>query len=140
MSSPDPDELLRQLDPGIADLKAKAELAQQRISTSSATRRSRDGSVSVTVGAGGGLTGLDLTDRAYEQPPAKLAAEIMRLAGQAQQQVSADVVAAFSGLVGPNSAAMDVLHPFLPTVEGTDDQPATSDPTEDLDNDERELW
>jgi DNA-binding protein YbaB len=132
--------LLRQLDPGIADLKARADEAAERLSTSSATRQSKNGSVSVTVGPGGNLMGLNLNEQAYEQPPAKLAAEIMRLAGQAQQQVSADVAAAFSGLVGPNSPAMDVLSPFLRKEEGTDDRPATSESTDERDNDERELW
>lgn len=122
MSSPDPDELLRQLDPGIAELKAKAERARERAAASSATRRSQDGSVSVTVGAGGGLTGLHLTERAYQRPPGQLAAEIMRLVGQARQQVGAEVLAAFSSLVGPDSPAMGVLTPFLPP-EPTDDTP-----------------
>lgn len=140
MSTPDPDELLRQLDPGIADLKAKAELASERISTSSATRHSKDGSVSVTVGPGGNLVGLNLTEQAYQQPPAKLAAEILQLSGQAQQQVSAEIMAAFGGLVGPDSSAMDVLTPFLPRTEGTDERPAASEHTDEPDNDERELW
>jgi YbaB/EbfC DNA-binding family len=114
LTTPDPDELLRQLDPGIAELKAKAELAQERIGASSATKQSSDRSVSVTVGPGGNLTGLNLTEQAYQRPPADLAAQIMQLAGQAQQQVGAEIMATFSGLVGPDSTAMSVLTPFLP--------------------------
>lgn len=120
MSTPDPDELLRQLDPGIAELKAKAEQAQEQLVSSSATKRSPDGAVSVTVGPGGNLTGLELTERAYQQSPTQLAALIMRLSGQAQQQVAAVMMEAFTGLVGPNSPALDVLTPFLPPAP--DDQ------------------
>lgn len=114
MSTPDPDELLRQLDPGLVELKARAEQAQDVIATSSSTTRAPDGSISVTVGPGGNLTGLQLTERAYQQPPDRLAAQIMRLAGQAQQEVGAQVVAAFGGLVGADSPAMSVLSEFLP--------------------------
>lgn len=114
MSTPDPDELLRALDPGLAELKAKAEQAQEQLASSTATRRSTDGAVSVTVGPGGNLTALNLTERAYQQPPSQLAAQIMQLATQAQQQVSAKVMEAFTGLVGPTSPALDVLTPFLP--------------------------
>lgn len=130
MSSPDPDELLRQLDPGIAELKAKAELAQEQLASSSATTRSSDGSVSVTVGPGGNLTGLNLTERAYQRPPRQLAAQIMQLAAQAQQQVSAQVMAAFGGLVGADSPAMSVLSPFLPP-EPSEGEPETPAPHPD---------
>lgn len=131
MSTPDPDELLRQLDPGIAELKVKAEQAQERAATSSATRRSPDGSVSVTVGAGGNLTGLELNERAYQRPPRQLAAEIMGLVSQAQQQVSAEVMAAFSSLVGPDSPALSVLTPFLPQEPTDDAQDAEPTPHPD---------
>jgi hypothetical protein len=141
LTTPDPDELLRQLDPGIAELKAKAELAQERIGASSATRRSADRSVSVTVGPGGNLTGLDLTEHAYQRPPADLAAQIMQLAGQAQQQVSAEIMAALRGLVGPDSTALSVLSPFLPPQRDDDKAPGHRPANEvEADYDEGDLW
>ena len=130
MSTPDPDELLRALDPGLAELKAKAEQAQEQLATSTATRRSADGAVSVTVGPGGNLTALNLTERAYQQPPSRLAAQIMQLATQAQQQVSAKVMEAFTGLVGPTSPALDVLTPFLPP-EPQEQEPEAPAPNPD---------
>lgn len=131
MSTPDPDELLRQLDPGIAELKVKAEQARERAATSSATRRAPDGSVSVTVGAGGSLTALELTERAYQRPPRQLAAEIMRLVNEARQQVGAEVMAAFSSLVGPDSPALSVLTPFLPREPADDAEDAEPAPHPD---------
>jgi hypothetical protein len=141
LSTPDPDELLRQLDPGIAELKVQAELAQEQISSSRATRHSQDGSVSVTVGPGGNLVELTLTERAYQRPPEQLAAQILQLNGQAQQQVSAEIVAAFSGLVGPDSDAMSVLSPFLPPpAEPTEPTERGRRPDVELDYDEGDLW
>lgn len=124
MSTPDPDELLRALDPGLAELKMKAEQAQEQLASSTATKRSPDGAVSVTVGPGGNLTALELTERAYQQSPSQLAAQIMRLATQAQQQVGAKMMEAFTGLVGPDSPALDVLTPFLPPEAEEQEEPA----------------
>lgn len=127
MSTPDPDELLRALDPGIAELKAKAERAQEQLAAATATTRSPDGAVAVTVGPGGNLTGLDLTERAYQQSPSQLAAQIMRLATQAQTQVGARMMETLTGLVGPDSPALDVLTPFLPP-EPAEQEPAEQEP------------
>lgn len=122
MTTPHPDETLRQLDPELADLKARAELAQEQLASSSATSAAPDGSVTVTVGPGGNLTGLTLTERAYVHDPARLAGQIMELVGKAQRQVGAEMMAAFGGLVGSDSPAMDVLAPFLPPP-GPEDEP-----------------
>jgi YbaB/EbfC DNA-binding family len=128
VTTPDPDETLRRLDPELADLKARAEQAQAQLASSSATSANPDGSVTVTVGPGGAMTGLTLTERAYQQDPARLAGQIMELAGKAQRQVGAQVMAAFGGLVGEDSPAMDVLTPFLPPPGPEDEQDGGDQP------------
>lgn len=111
-------------DAEMAQLKARAESAQEQIQTATATVSSPDGAVTVTVGASGALTDIRLGDRAYERPPRALAALLMQLCGKAQQRVSAQVMTAFGGLVGESSAAMDMLTQFLPA----DPEPETEDP------------
>jgi DNA-binding protein YbaB len=126
VTAPDPDELLRQLDPGLAELKERAERAQQELATANASSVSPDRSITVTVGPGGNLTGLTIADRAMRQDPARLAAQIMSLAGQAQRKAGEQVMAAFGDLVGADSPAMDVLTPFLPAP--AEDEPGAGDP------------
>lgn len=90
--------------------------------------------MAVTVGPGGNLTGLTLTERAYQQQPHQLAALIMRLAAQAQQQVGAQMLAAFSGLVGADSPALDVVTPFLaPQPADEEPEPPAPHPDEPFD-------
>jgi DNA-binding protein YbaB len=107
-------------DTQIAQLRARAELAQAEISA--ATVGSPDAAVTVTVGAGGALTDVQFGPSAYTRPPQQLAALVMQLVDRAQQQVSAKVVSAFGGLVGENSAAMDVLTQFLPADPAAEDE------------------
>ncbi|HEX3782573.1 MAG TPA: YbaB/EbfC family nucleoid-associated protein [Pseudonocardiaceae bacterium] len=115
-------------DAQILQLRARAESAQEQIQSATATVRSPDGAVTVTVGAGGAVTDVRFGERAYERPPQQLAALLMQSIGKAQQQVSASVVTAFGGLVGENSAAMDLLAQFLPA-----DPDADPDPDGDVD-------
>ncbi|HVV20760.1 MAG TPA: YbaB/EbfC family nucleoid-associated protein [Pseudonocardiaceae bacterium] len=111
----------------------RAEQTQERLASSTSTVGSPDGSVAVTVGPGGNLTGLTLTERAYQQQPHQLAALIMRLAAQAQQQVGAQMLAAFSGLVA-DSPALDVVTPFLaPQPADEEPEPPAPHPDEPFD-------
>jgi DNA-binding protein YbaB len=102
-------------------LRAKAEKVQEEVRNATATARSRDGAVSVTVGPAGALVDLTFTAQAYRQPPETLAALVLSLAERAQRQVGAEVSRAYADLVGESSPAMSVLEEFLPADTGRED-------------------
>lgn len=113
----------------LAQLRERAEQVQQHIQDASATVRSPDGAATVTVGPSGALLDLSFGNRAYQRPPAALAALVLQLIGTAQQRVGGQVAAAFQGLVGENSSAMELLREFLPeSTEETDDQNEPEEP------------
>jgi DNA-binding protein YbaB len=103
--------------------QAKATAAQERLRSAVATVQAPDGAVSVTVGPSGALQDLRFGPRAYERPPQALSSLVMQLIGRAQQKVSAEVADAFSGLVGENSAARELLDEFLPEPEPDEGTP-----------------
>ncbi|GAA5128120.1 YbaB/EbfC family nucleoid-associated protein [Haloechinothrix salitolerans] len=77
----------------------------QRLAAITATERSADGGITVTVGSRGTLTGLTLADDVYRaHRPSELATEILRLVTSASRRALAE--------------AADVLAPTLPA--GTD--------------------
>jgi DNA-binding protein YbaB len=98
----------------LGEIQAKAAAAQERLRSAAATVQAPDGAVSVTVGPSGVLQDLRFGPRAYSRSPQALSALVMQLVGRAQQKVSAEVAAAFSGMVGENSAAREMLEEFLP--------------------------
>jgi DNA-binding protein YbaB len=122
--SRDEDKLSQSVPPGgdplaaftaeLEELQAKAATAQERLRSAVATVQAPDGAVSVTVGPSGVLQDLRFGPRAYERPPQALSSLVMQLIGRAQQKVSAEVADAFSGMVGENSAARELLGEFLP--------------------------
>lgn len=98
----------------LEQLKATAEQVRESIRSAAATVRAPDGAVTVTVGPSGVLQDLAFGSRAYQRPPEALASLVMQLIGTAQKQVGAQVAGAFSGLVGEDSQAMQILDEFLP--------------------------
>ncbi|WP_328616620.1 YbaB/EbfC family nucleoid-associated protein [Amycolatopsis sp. NBC_00355] len=107
----------------LEELQAKAAAAQERLRAAVATVQAPDGAVSVTVGPSGVLQELRFGPRAYERPPQALSSLVMQLIGRAQQKVSAEVADAFSGMVGENSAARELLTEFLPEPEPAEGTP-----------------
>jgi DNA-binding protein YbaB len=101
----------------LEEIQARAAAAQEQLRSAVATVQSPDGAVSVTVGPSGVLQDLRFGPRAYERPPQTLSSLVMQLIGRAQQKVSAQVADAFSGMVGENSAARELLEEFLPEPE-----------------------
>lgn len=75
----------------VEQIRARAEAARARIATVTATARTRDGAVVVTVDQSGHLTGLVLGVRAEEMPRARLAETVLRLAGEAAADVAGQV-------------------------------------------------
>lgn len=112
-----------QVDELLADYARSREqlaMAHQRLAAITATERSENGGITVTVGPRGTLTGLDLADDVYRtHRPSELAAEVVRLVTSASQRALAE--------------AADVLAPTLPA--GVDPK-ATLFGTADLVSDE----
>jgi DNA-binding protein YbaB len=117
------------LNARIEEMQTKAAAAQEQLENAVATAQSPDGAVSVTLGATGALKDLKFGARAYERPPQALAGLVMQLIGRAQQKVSAEVSEAFGGLVGEDSAAMEVLEEFLPAPAEDEEEPPPAEDT-----------
>lgn len=112
----------------LEELRTKAEQVQNRIRSASATARSADGAVTVTVGPGGVVQNLTLDSRAYRRPPEALSALILQLIGVAGRQVSTQVAAALSTLVGEDSQAMRLLEEFAPQEPDADQRAEPAPP------------
>lgn len=78
-------------------IRIMAEQARDLVRQVSATARTRDGAVTVTVDQSGALTGLTLGVRADDVPRARLAELVLRLAREA----AADAAAQVQVIVGP---------------------------------------
>ncbi len=89
-----------QVDELLADYARSRELlatAHQRLAAITATERSADGRIAVTVGSRGMLTGLDLADDVYRtHRPSELAAEVVRLVTSASQRALAEAADVFA--------------------------------------------
>ncbi|RSM47336.1 YbaB/EbfC family DNA-binding protein [Amycolatopsis balhimycina DSM 5908] len=125
----DPGDPLAAFTAELEEIQAKAAAAQERLRSAVATVQAPDGAVTVTVGPSGVLQDLRFGPRAYSRPPQALSGLVMQLIGRAQQKVSAEVTAAFSGMVGENSAAREMLEEFLPAPEPDEATPAEKSET-----------
>lgn len=74
-------------------IRVRAETAREQVRQVSATARTRDGAVSVTVDPSGALTGLTFGVRADELPRARLAEVVLRLAREAATDAGTQVEA-----------------------------------------------
>lgn len=81
-------------------IRARAESARARIATVTATARTRDGAVVVTVDPSGRLTDLQLGVRADELPRARLGETVLRLAREAAADAAAQVEKIMEPLTG----------------------------------------
>jgi hypothetical protein len=87
----------------IADRAERARALALRASGLSATARSRDGFVEVTVGAEGQLVRLRLDERTRQQPSAATANSIMETLQAAKDQLISQFEEATAETVGPDS-------------------------------------
>jgi DNA-binding protein YbaB len=114
-------------------LRRGVQAAQERLRTMRGTAATTDGTIKVTVDFRCRLSALELDPRAYRRyPPSQLAAEIMRLAGVACEQVTGDMA--------------EVMSPFLPAgvsyadlMSGAAD-PSTVTPSVPLTNETYDEW
>lgn len=130
-----PQQWLDEYEAKLADLKKKSEDLQENFTASSATVRSKDGSVTVTVGPNGGLQNLQLGRRAMEMTAAQLTGAILQTAAIAQRQAAEKVLAVFQPL-GEGTAAMSMVSDTIPAdeadldddVDGLDDLDEVEEP------------
>ena len=121
MNPANPTQWVEEYEAKLADLKKKSEDLTENFAASTATVRSKDGAVTVTVGPNGGLQNLVLGHRAVELGAARLTAVILDTARQAQKQ-----------------AEQQVLELFKPLGEGTEAYQMVSDSIPDDDQDVEE--
>jgi len=105
----DPDAMMRQWNEQIQAKLKQADEMKQVANAVSVTRRSSDGSVSVTVDQNGVVSALDLTDAALRKQPAQLSAEILGAMRTAQAQIAAKMQEVMAPIIGDDSATMDAL-------------------------------
>lgn len=122
----EPERMIADLEAKAQDLARRSQEMQQQIQQASATLRSPDGAVTVTVAPNGALQHIEFSPRAAEMSHVQLGQAVMatvrRAQAQAAQQVAAVVEPQFGG-----TAAMDFLTSFIPRVE----EPPPPPPTEE---------
>jgi hypothetical protein len=89
----------------ISEIGSRARDAQERIGAVTATVTSRDGSVTVTVGAGGALRGLVIHEAAQRLSRIQLAEAVTASVAQAQAEAGRAAADAVAPLLGARSAA-----------------------------------
>lgn len=87
---------------GIEERAARAAALSRRVAQLSATARSRDGLVEVTVGASGALTGLRLREEVRRQSAGWIAEQILATVRLAQAELTEQVRRAAAETVGPD--------------------------------------
>jgi DNA-binding protein YbaB len=106
-------------DKQIKDMQAKAAALTEAFEDSSATVRSRDGAVTVTVAPNGALRDLQLGHRACELGPARLTAGIMEAVRAAQRQTANSVADSFAEITGEGDTT-GLIRTFLPPQDEPD--------------------
>ena len=89
---------------GIEERAAQARQLSARLSRLSASMRSNDRMVTVTVGASGDLVGLELDERIRQRPAAETARAIMATLQLARRRLTSAVAEVTAETVGADSA------------------------------------
>ncbi|MFI6095730.1 YbaB/EbfC family nucleoid-associated protein [Lentzea sp. NPDC051213] len=122
MAGVDPDRWMQDMQAKVADLSVKTAELQENLAHSSATAKSKDHAVQVTIAPTGALQSLELTDRAAGMSPQRLQASIMEAVGRAQRAASEKMIEAFQPL-GAGTESMNMVLSFLPpAVDDEDDE------------------
>jgi hypothetical protein len=90
---------------GFEERAARARELSQRISGLTATATSEDGTIDVTVGSSGALTGLRLDEAVRRRPAADTAQRIIAVARAARTRLVEQAAVAVEETVGRDSAA-----------------------------------
>jgi DNA-binding protein YbaB len=88
---------------GFEQRAAQARELAGRLAQLTASARSDDGLVTVTVGAGGGLTGLELDEEVRRSPAAETARQILATLAAAQAELTTQATVVTEETVGADS-------------------------------------
>jgi DNA-binding protein YbaB len=104
---------------GIAERAARAKELSERVAQLSATARSGDGLVEVTVSASGVVSGLSLDERVRDWPAARIAEQVMAVMRAAHERLTEQVTEATADTVGlDDPAGRAVVESFASRVHG----------------------
>jgi hypothetical protein len=121
----DLDEAERLVDDWQAGIEARAAQARElaaRLGALTATARSADGLVAVTVGSSGGITGLVLKEGIRDRPAAETARAILATLRAAQSSLTAAATGATADTVGADSeTGKAVIASYVARQGGQDD-------------------
>lgn len=107
-----PEEIMQSLDARVATLQEQASQAENLLAESETTVASDDEAVTVTVNAGGTLTGLQFAPQARGMSGAGLAELTLHTYQRAVEESGEKTLAIMSDLLGGDSEAMGVLQSF----------------------------
>jgi DNA-binding protein YbaB len=125
----DPNAWLADFEARAASAKEKAEKFRESLGSAGASASSKDGLVTVTVAPNGSLADLRIGDTALHGSGARLAAEILRTAREAQRLAAGNVLTAFTELGGTDSEVTRMLTGFVPPPEPEETDPYTTEDT-----------
>jgi DNA-binding protein YbaB len=96
------------------ELQARGAAVKARLEATEISQTSRDGAVTVVVGAGGVLKKLTFGAKADGVPPSRLSAAVMATYRQACAQAAERSTEALSALVGPDNPTFQLLRDAIP--------------------------
>lgn len=107
-----PEEIMQDLDARVAQIQEQAGRAEELLAESETTVASDDETVTVTVNAGGALTGLRFSPQARGMSGSGLADLVLDTYRQAVEESGRKTSEIMSGLLGADSEAMGLLGTF----------------------------
>jgi hypothetical protein len=113
----DAQQWLHDFEARATELRQRSAALAEGLAGASATVSAPDGSVTVTIGAGGGLENLELGRRAAEHSPARLTKVIMDTVRRGQREAATKVGEVFAPL-GGDSEAMRLISRLVPDRPG----------------------
>ncbi len=138
----DPDEAQRKMDQWAQGLEDKAQryaAAQERTEQLRLTASSSDGAVKVTVGADGGVTGLEFGNKARTYPLEELSRQILTTMHRAQAGISGQVAEVMQETLGDEdqetrSLMIGTLRSRFPEIEEEEAPADDAPPAPSADN------
>ncbi len=107
-----PEEIMQSLESRVAVLQEQAGRVEHLLAESATTAASEDEVVTVTVNAGGALTGLQFSPGARGMSGAGLAELTLETYRRATEEAGRKTAEIMSDLIGADSEAADVLQSF----------------------------
>ncbi len=117
------------------DLVAQAQQVGEELQNATETVTSKNGAVTVTVGASGALLDAQFTDKARNLSPSDLAATLMDTVRTAQAQVAHQVADTVAPLAGDGDT-MEFIRSQLPPLQEQDAESARRSDGSDDDSDD----